>query len=241
VIPAFIIPVINRFDLLTRCIESIDHPVRELLVIDNSDRSEAENYVMDAVEANPQLDTTAQVWVISPRRNLGVAASWNLGIRQFPSEKWWCIANADTRFAEGDLARLCAEMTHPGARWVGMAGDWRVFGLAGSVVRKVGWFDENFHPIYCEDADYERRCTLAGVPWYSLPGESSHIGSVSWKSDDQGGRNNARTYPENVAYYVRKWGAPPRSGEHFSTPFDAGGSLADWRLDIDRLRDLEWR
>lgn len=240
-IPALIIPVINRFDLLTRCLASIDHKVRELLIIDNSDEGGAVDALHKAMESNAILYETVNSWVINPRRNLGVAASWNLGMRQFPSEKWWCIANADTEFAAGDLARLCAEMTNPGERWVGMAGDWRVFGLARPVIDKVGWFDENLHPIYCEDADYERRCTLAGVPWYFIEGSSTHVGSVSWKSDEQGGRNNARTYPENVAYYVRKWGAPPRSGEHFTTPFNAGGSLADWRLDIDRLRTLEWR
>ena len=35
-IPVLIIPVLNRFDLLEQCIQSIDYPIDNLLIIDNS-------------------------------------------------------------------------------------------------------------------------------------------------------------------------------------------------------------
>ncbi|MEY4170636.1 MAG: hypothetical protein RLZ94_1709, partial [Actinomycetota bacterium] len=58
--------------------------------------------------------------------------------------------------------------------------------------------------------------------------------------DEAGLRNNARTYARNVSYYISKWGAPPRSGEQHSTPFDRALPLGYWEASIERLRDLDW-
>ena len=232
-IPLLSIPVISRPDLLARCIASIDVSVGRLVVIDNSPTG---GYA-SVVEANVP-DCVDDWFVCEPPANLGVAASWNLAIRTAPDVPWWCIANADTEVGPGDLARLAAEMDKGGARWVGMNGDWRVFGITRSVIERVGWFDENYHPIYCEDADYERRCTLADVDWYSIPGGASHAGSATI-AEDRYRRENDRTYPANVAYHVAKWGGPPRRGL-FLSPFDAGGSVSEWTLDLRRLRANTW-
>lgn len=217
------IPFLTGFDDLRRCIASIDTDV-DLLVIDNS------------FEGVP-VDVTG--WVLPMPTNLGVAASWNLAIKSHPHEPFWLIANHDTVFGPGDLARLIAEMEKPGPRWVGMNGDWRVFGIDAEAIETVGWFDENYHPIYCEDVDYERRCTLAGVPWYFIEGGATHVGSASLE-EPRYRVANGRTYPANVAYHVRKWGGSHRGGETFTTPFDRGGSVADWTLDLSRLRDNAW-
>lgn len=232
-VPVLSIPCISRPDLLARCIASIDFPVGRLVVIDNSPTG---GYAEVVDRAVPGCVNDWHVTV--PPANLGVAASWNLAIRTAPDAAWWCIANADTEFAPGDLARLAAEMEKGGARWVGMNGDWRVFGITPEVIERVGWFDENYHPVYCEDADYERRCSLLGIPWYTIPGGATHVGSATI-ADPRYGSQNARTYPANVAYHRSKWGGGPRR-EVFTTPFDLGGSVADWRLDIRRLRDNTW-
>lgn len=223
------VPVINRPDLLARFLDSIDErwPV---VVIDNSDGDE----IAAVCERYP-----GDLRLVCPPANLGVAASWNLVIRSFPDEPWWCIANADTQLAPDDLAHLADEMAQGGPRWVGMNGDWRVFGLSSEAVDTVGLFDENFHPIYCEDADYEYRCTLAGVPWYFIDGGATHEGSAAIRSGY--GAENARTYPANRTYYEAKWGGPLRGGETFASPFDRGGSVRDWTLDLWRLRELRWR
>lgn len=232
-IPVLAIPCISRPDLLARCIASIDHPIDRLVVIDNSPTGGYAEVVDRAVP-----DCVNDWFVCEPPANLGVAASWNLAIRTHPDAAWWCIANADTEFALGDLARLAVEMEKGGARWVGMNGDWRVFGLSWDAAWSVGWFDENFHPIYCEDADYEHRCTRAGIPWYFIEGGATHVGSATIK-EARYAALNARTYAENVRYYVHKWGGPPRGGERYETPFASGGTgLGD--LDLRRLRDLSW-
>lgn len=218
-----VIPFLTGQDALRRCIDSIA-PGIDVLVIDNSDGG--------------VVDIDLRGWFLSMPHNLGVAASWNLGIKSYPHEPYWLFANHDTVLAPGDLDRLIAEMEKGGPRWVGMNGDWRVMGLTREAVETVGFFDENYHPIYCEDADYERRCTLAGVPWYFIDGGATHVGSATIR-DPRYGRANARTYPANVAYHRSKWGGPPR-GERFTTPFDSGASLAAWTLDVRRLRDLAW-
>lgn len=224
------IPVLNRPDLLAKCLHSIDYPV-DLLVIDNSTEGFAAELVVEHF--------LGEFYVTEPPYNLGVAASWNLAIKSHAADPYWLIANADVEFGPGDIARLIAEMDKGGPRWVGLSGDWRLMGLSSEVVDQVGFFDENFYPIYCEDADYERRCGLAAIPWYFIDGTTSHVGSVSYRSDERNARNNARTYPSNVGYYIEKWGAPPRSGG-FPTPWDRGGPLSEWSLDRRRLADNRW-
>lgn len=231
-IPVLAIPVISRFDLLRACVASIDAPVGRLVVIDNSPRG-----LGGAVEAVCP-PTVGDLCVTRPPSNLGYPGSVNHVIKTHPAAPWWCIANADVVFGSGDLARLAETMTaYPGG-WVGI-NDWRVFGLSAAAIERVGLFDENFHPAYCEDADYEYRCTLAGVPWGAIAGTTTHEGSVTIKEAPYGARNS-QTYPANRAYYRAKWGGELRGGERYTTPFDAGGSVADWTLDLRRLRDQQW-
>lgn len=231
VIPVLGIPVISRPDLLAACIASIDEPVGRLIVIDNSPHG-----LGGAAEAVCP-PTVADLCVTRPPSNLGVAGSWNHIITTSADAVWWCIANADTVFGPGDLGRLAQTMAGP--RWVGVNGDWRVFGLTFEAVERAGLFDPNFHPIYAEDADYERRCTLAGVEWGFITGTSTHAGSVTIKEARYAERNRS-TYPANLAYYEAKWGGPLRGGERYATPFDRGGSVADWTLDLRRIRDQQW-
>jgi GT2 family glycosyltransferase len=225
--PVLAVPFLTGEHDLRRCVGSIDTPVR-LLVIDNSDAGLPDIRPLDG-----------EVFVIELPHNLGVAASWNLAIKCYPHEPFWIIANHDTVFAPGDLDRLITEMRTPGPRWVGMNGDWRVFGINAECVERVGFFDEQFVPVYCEDCDYERRCTLAGVAWYFIEGGTTHVSSASIR-EPRYSLGNARTYPANRAYHVAKWGGEVRGGERFTTPFDQGGDVGDWRLDLRRLRDQAW-
>lgn len=217
------IPVLNRPDLLRECLASIDLDVR-LVVIDNSGTG-----LMGDIAADIRPDAL----IVEPAANLGYTASVNHIIRSFPDEPRWLIANADTAFAPGELAKLAEE---PG--WTGIV-DWRVFSLDAATVDAVGFWDENFYN-YCSDADYEYRCTLAGVEWRKLPGNTTHVGSVCWTGDERGRANNARSYPAERDYYRRKWGGDLRGGETFTTPFARGGSVADWTLDRRHLVDIRW-
>ena len=217
--PVLAIPTLGR-PHLADCLASIDIPVR-LLVVGNGPVDH---------DSLPE-----DAWLVDLPHNLGVAASWNLAIKCFPQEPYWLISNDDVAFAPGDLARLCGEMERYG--WVGIR-DWRAFALAAETVERVGFFDENHHPIYCEDPDYERRCDLAGVPWGFIEGDTTHAGSACLREHR---RDNERTYPANVAYHLAKWGVQQvRQPGGFRTPFDRGGQVSDWALDLSRLRDQSW-
>lgn len=230
-IPLLAIPCINRPDLLERCLASIDVPIGRLLVIDNSP---------DGLDFRVPDHLRDVLYHETPPANLGVAGSWNHAIKTHAHLDWWAFANADTELAPGDLARLAAEMSEPGPRWVGMNGDWRLMGLNAEAVARAGLYDENLHPCYDEDADYEWRCTLAGVPWYFIEGGATHVGSAAIRSDERYARANGRTHAANDAYYLLKWGGMPRRGERFTTPFDSGASVREWTLDVRRLRDNAW-
>lgn len=235
-IPVLGIPVLNRPDLLRSCLRSIDTEVGRLIIIDNSGTGEMGDAAMD------ELPLTTNLVIVDAPHNLGVAASWNLIIRSTVDAPWWCIVGADTRFGRGDLETLAGAMLtdEPAVRCLFRFG---AFGINLEAVRKVGWFDENFHPIYCEDADYEYRLRLAGYPDRDIPTsmtEHAEGGSVTYRSDPELAARNRATYPSNVDYYRRKWGGSLRGGEAFATPFNRGGSIRDWTLEIDRLRDNDW-
>lgn len=220
-IPVLIVPVLTGRRVLDM-LASIDLPVGLRLVIDNGAGIE----VPDA-------------HVVHLPHNIGVAAAWNLGIKATCRAPWWAIVNDDVVFAPGDLGRLMAAMADPSPRVVTLDG-FAAFGINQAALGRVGWFDENFHPAYVEDCDYEYRCRLLGVPIMSIPAHLRHersatIGLPHYSAE------NARTYPANLDYFRRKWGGPIRGGEQFMTPFDAGGSPSDWTLDHGRLAWLTWQ
>jgi GT2 family glycosyltransferase len=222
--PVLAIPVLGEPDLFRQCIESIDIECR-LVVIDNSPDSFTWDIVPD------------ECHVIDMPGNIGYPAAVNLIIKSLPREPFWLIANADVTFAPGDLARLVAATDDYG--WVGIK-DWRVFGLTADAVERIGLWDEHFHPCYCEDADYERRATLAGVRWGFIEGETTHVGSVSLRQHEF---DNARSYPRNVRYFCDKWGVPSvRAPGGYATPFDKGGAVSDsTEPTLSRLREQAWR
>jgi GT2 family glycosyltransferase len=227
VIPVVIVPTLNRPDLLDKMLLSIDHPVGGVIIIDNG----------DVVGALPDLPF--EVRVIAPGYNIGVGASWNFGMKITPAAPWWLITNDDLEFGPGDLARTEAAVD-PGAAalyyMLGMA----CFGVTFHALRAVGFFDENIHPAYNEDLDWGRRADLAGVIKVQAGFTGTHVGSAAIYSDPALRVANGYTHASNDRYYAAKWGGPKQGGETFATPFNRGGHVGDWRLDIARLRENAW-
>lgn len=220
-IPVLGVPILSTPSFLDEMLKTIDVPVGEILVIDNGD----------------VIDELPGVTVIKPGRNLGVAASWNHIIRERFDAPWWAIVGYDVILAAGDLARLAGHMESIGG--LGLLGGFNAFGIDHSAIEKAGWFDENFHPAYFEDNDYDRRCQLSGVPMAGLPSGLLHRASSTISSNSVYRNENGRTFPYNALYYRQKWGGPPRQ-ERFETPFNEGGSIAEWTADQERLKELAW-
>ena len=144
-----IVPVLNRYDLLQRMLSSLDYPVEHLLIIDNGASAVEQAFeldVPDCVEHTTYLPMPA---------NLGVAASWNLGIKSFPYAERWFIVSNDVCFEPGALERLC-EARRDEITLSSMFPFWQAFALGYEAVRRVGLFDEGFFPAYFEDTDYQR-------------------------------------------------------------------------------------
>jgi len=220
-IPALIVPTLNQADGVVALMESIDHPIDRTVVIDNGCQ------VIWGVEA------------VHLPHNIGVSASWNLGIKLVPQAPYWLIANDDIAFGPGDLARLEATVD-PRA-----AGIWFMLGMAAFAITRhtlnaIGWFDEAIHPAYNEDLDYARRIDLAGLPRHEVGFTGTHVGSATIMADPVLRQINGFTHGQNDRYYAEKWGGHKLGGETFSTPFNRGGHLGDWRLDIERLRNQAW-
>jgi len=186
-----IVPVLNRFDLLQRMLDSIDVEAT-VYVINNSGTSHS---VM-----SPENVTVH--WIELPS-NLGVASSWNLGIKMLPFESRWFFTSADTWFEPGALEMLQTAKDDV----VTLAASfpfWQTFAVGEKVVEQIGLFDEALHPIYFEDNDYERRVTNAGLRIDKLPLALKHDNSSTINSSNKFAERNNVTFADNKHYYNQK-------------------------------------
>jgi hypothetical protein len=101
------------------------------------------------------------------------------------------------------------------------------FMVKSDFFRRVGKFDENFIPAYCEDGDMHARIELAGLKAYSYGGAKFyHFGSKTIKSDLELLNKNAQTYPKCQLYFLEKWGhimvndVDQMKGAYFGHPYN---------------------
>jgi len=230
-IPVLICPILNRPELLEAMLLSIDHPIDRVVIIDNGG-------VVPAVP--PDLDATYEWRVIRPGHNLGVGASWNLGMKVTPQAPWWLIVNHDITFGAGDLARLEA-CVDPGSAGIYFMLGMATYAITRHTLNAVGYFDENIHPAYDEDLDFARRFDLLSLPRVEVGFTGTHVGSATIMANPSIRAQNGSTHVANDLYYARKWGGQKQGGETFETPFNKGGHVGDWRLDPERLRNQTWK
>lgn len=234
-IPGLILPHYNRPDLLRRCIDSIDVPVERSLVIENGGTHHGAGAAMYG-------DRPVHIWR-PPFSSIGYGGSINFGITQMADAPWWLWASNDVAFRPGALAAICARMAFEQATVLTTGFTWGAINRAA--VDLVGLVDDwSFFPIYFDDNDYERRCRLAGVQWVEMPdavihGDAEHGNSLTIKSDERASAGNNRTFGENQARYVAKWGGPPRQ-EVYETPWNSGLPLWVTRPDVAGRARRQW-
>lgn len=186
-VPVVIIPVLNRYDLLVKCIGSIDYEVEKLIVINNG---------KGKVEAfdNPFIKTS-YVWDMPS--NLGVATSWNLGIKSTPFALGWILLNNDAEFLPGRLERFWLSCEDNEIQLAGTP-PWACAWIGCDVVKEIGLFCEAFHPAYFEDDDYERRAKHAHIPIAVVADPViSHINSATLQSDESFFQKNTVSFASN--------------------------------------------
>jgi GT2 family glycosyltransferase len=217
-IPNLIIPVLNRYDLLDRMLASIDYPVAHLLIIDNGAsqvEEDLEVHVPECVEMTTYLPMPS---------NLGVAGSWNLGIKLFPLDNRWTFASNDMWFEPGELEKL-AWAAPTDLTLINDFPYWHAFCVGEKVVEKIGLFDEAIYPAFCEDNDYQRRAQHNEIPITLLDIKTGHDNSSTIHSDTTYRFRNNSTFPNNRSYYERK----QREGDY---------TQGSWNL--TRRRQNDW-
>ena len=200
-IPCMIVPILKGPDILRRMLDTIDYPVRKLIIIDNGDAlRETAGWPVEHVQSTK---------VIKMPANLGVAGSWNLGIKADPFAPWWLITNFDVEWPDGSLRMFAEQASGADVLLAQSPQPYCAFAVGEDVVQRVGLFDEGFHPAYFEDNDYELRCAIEGVKV-----KRSTIPIVHHNSSTIGyfGEINNRTYASNAEYMNGKRSNPGPGG-----------------------------
>lgn len=194
-IPVMIVPTLTGHDRLHDLFDSIDYPVDHAVIINNN----AKRFV------NVYSNFVEQVSVVTLPSNLGVAASWNLGIKVTPMSAWWLIVNDDVTFNPGSLAKFADEVDLYGDMVIANSmSPWCCFALTEKVVDIVGLFDEAFYPAYFEDTDYARRVRhYLGEDTISSPDITVNHRNSSTIGDGYA-EQNQRTYHENYRTFEEK-------------------------------------
>lgn len=198
-VPVVIIPVLNRYDLLQRAVDSLDSLIDTLIIIDNGGRAglHEQPWVVDRRHVKDYR-------ILSMPFNLGVATSWNLGIKATPYASGWLLFNSDAYFESGELAKFYEDCA-PDRITLGGAPGWCSAHIGRDVVAKVGLFCENFHPAYFEDTDYQRRALVHGFPVVHSEAKIVHNNSSTISSDPRYADFNNKSFAENVLLYDRRW------------------------------------
>lgn len=208
-----IVPTLTRYDLLERLLSSIQFPVRHLLIIDNGG-----NW-----RRSFNHDHAEQTTILRMPANLGVAGSWNLGVKSFPHAPYWAFTSDDAFFRPGTLAAMAD--TQPADMLMAQeAPHWQAFTVGEEVIRRVGLWCEGFHPAYFEDNDFQRRATEAGIVMKQVL-KVGHINSSTLNGSESFQQRNRETFLENQELHIQ------RSRVNV---MNAG----EW--DLDRRRRLEW-
>lgn len=197
-IPVMIIPVLNRFDLLDKALKTIDYPINEILIINNSGNDDE---TKDIKQNNPNLN----IRILNFPSNMGISGSWNLGIKLYPYAQYWVISSADTSFIPGSLEKMA--QNSDSNKFVKSNAGYSFFSVGEDIIKNIGIFDEYIYPAYFEDNDFDDRMIRAGfadnILYPEIPVDDSG-GSQTIKSNPDFMNRNYETFTLNQAYYNNK-------------------------------------
>lgn len=203
-----IVPVLNRYDLLDRLVPTIGR-ARNLIIIDNGDGLTDE--VISFWMYDGHLNGVDRAYLYRMPTNLGVAASWNLGIKMTPHSGAWLLVNSDAWFEPGAYDQFIAEAA-PDRLLLGGTPPWCCVAIGSEVIRSVGLFCERFYPAYMEDVDYERRARIIGVDVQRSTARIGHDNSSTIAADPKIAAKNRTTHSANALFYEYRWANADANG-----------------------------
>mgnify|MGYP007083448107 FL=1 len=181
-------------------IASIDHPVDNLVIIDNGADLRHPN------DEGPRCDNplVEHFRVIDIPNNLGIAPSWNLGVKLFPFDKIFYFTSNDCVFAPGTLAELEEQSSRDKVTISELWPHWQLFSVGDRVFEHCGLFDEAIFPMNFEDDEFEWRVTEMGYEVRKANLPMVHDGQMTFKSNQHYATRNQTTYEANGLYFRTK-------------------------------------
>jgi GT2 family glycosyltransferase len=184
-IPVLGFATYSRFDLANRLLASIDYPVENLVIVDNSGLKNWEP---------KQSEQVKNLWLIRVPFGLGLVGAWNLIIKSTPYAPYWVLVNDDAWFEAGALEVIAKEVDPEAMNFVDIIPEWSCVVFGEGAIAKAGLYDERFYPLYFDDNDLARRMENAGVKVRKIPAGVNHQNSSSLEGKR---KENDRTYEAN--------------------------------------------
>lgn len=191
-IPVLGFCTLKRFDLAERLLASIDYPVENLVIVDNSGTQSWKPSKPDLVK---------KMWVIQVPFGLGLVGAWNLIVKSTPYAPYWVLVNDDAWFEAGSLEKVATEVDTQALNFLDIVPAWSAVIFGEGMVSKVGLYDERFYPLYFDDNDLERRVDNAGIAKKTIAAKVHHENSSTLKSGFE--QVNNRSYTNNN--YLYNW------------------------------------
>lgn len=174
--------------------------------------------------------------------NLGCAGSWNLGLRRMEEDgDDFCLILSPSAMFDVPFQKIIdhiadAETKTPGGQHLFDRGSAKhCFAMTRLGLSVGGLFDENYYPVFGEDADYCYRASKNGlgqicVQHCSLGFMHSRSISAAVKTSASLMNLHQCNAPRWTNYYRRKWGGD-HCQEKYSLPFnDQSKGINDWSV-----------
>ena len=261
-IPVIGVPIVNGIQWLEKLILSIDYPVDNLFIINNSGNNKI-NKELEELRYESFLNKNIKnLHITHLPSNLGVPAAWNLIIKSFLMEPYWIISNHDVSFTPGLLEEIATiaqdknvSLIHPRAGEFN-TGTYDLFAITEIGVKLIGLFDENLYPAYGEDSDFIMR--INNIDPKTIKGLSNkyfHGNEIATEGDESYYKNAQQTKKENpqleeklekvnlinFKYLNKKWGEHWRTISPYNYPFNNSEypqSYTTWDIDFIREKYL---
>ena len=240
-IPVIGVPIVNGTRWLEKLILSIDYPVDNLFIINNSGSEKIKIQLEELRYESFLNENIKKLHITHLPSNLGVPAAWNLIIKSFLMEPYWIISNHDVSFTPGLLEEIATiaqdkdvSLIHPRAGEF-YTGTYDLFAITEIGIKIIGLFDENLYPAYGEDSDFIMRIkNLDPKTIKGLKNKYFHGNEIATEGDESYYKNAQQTKKEdpqlieklekvnfiNYEYLNKKWGEDWRVVNPYKKPFN---------------------
>lgn len=214
---AVVMPAVNCVSY-TKQAEASARPRAQLYLIDNGSTDGTRSWAQGRSDAG-------LLRYLPQDGNIGVARSWNLGIRRAFEDGYQTVLVSNNDVVYADDTILALEHWHKETRGfitvhslaymeavreqrrvheLVPSPDFAGFIISYEIVEKIGWFDEEYVQAYWEDLDYVIRLKDAGIVYgRAMDALVCHYHS---RTTQEGG---VRAYPyfeDNRRRFIKKWG-----------------------------------